>query len=242
LLFIILTATVATSIILSESRTQTTSKTTTVITPSIATANETRLVINLAFPNGTRFNGGDLVAGSTITKGANGSYTFTTLIPGNYSLSFQGNESVYLPPTTVHLSPGISFANLTIYRMEIYTLIETANLGYNNSQPGPLIQVPNGTAVRIVLHNNTTLIHNLAIVQTLGNVSGSNIMFASLSDTLNAGGSTNDTFFVNKVGAFYYECLIGSHARDGEYGYFIVTNNAGTASTTISTSIETRTL
>ncbi|MHB8566678.1 MAG: multicopper oxidase domain-containing protein [Nitrososphaerales archaeon] len=229
LLLMILSATIVSSIILSPSNLSPKSSTT-VITARVTTSSgaSTSLVVSLSFPNSTRFSEGALLASQHQSVVTNGSYVFNSLVPGNYSMSVSGNESVFLPPTTIKVSPGTSYANLTIYTLKIFTLIETSGLSYNNSQHGPAIIVENGTGVRIIIKNNTTLIHNLGVVQALGNVNASNIMFSSLSETLNAGGSTNDTFLVNKVGSFYYECLIGNHARDGEYGFFIVMNVSST--------------
>lgn len=65
-------------------------------------------------------------------------------------------------------------------------------------------------------------IHNVAVVSTLYGTNYSTILFNSLSNTFTTGGSVNDTFIVSRTGTFYNECLIGNHAKDGEFGLFIV--------------------
>lgn len=187
-----------------------------------ASANVTKLEIILAFPNGTRFSSGSLSAAGMKSQLYNESYLFSAISPGNYSLAYLGNVSVYLPPTTISVSSGLNVAKLTVYAMVTIVLVNSPNLAFNSTTPGPTILVNNGTAVRLTLKNNSSLIHDVAVVRTLGNVSTSNVLFGSTSDTLNAGGTTNDTFVVNTPGSFYYQDLIGNHAKDGEYGYFIV--------------------
>jgi len=233
LLSIIVVATIVTALIFQPNvHTQTTAPTVTASVTS-ATNSSTSLLVTLHFPNGTRFTGGTLTAGTASSQTVNGSYYFPALLPGNYSIAFSATPPgyrVYLPSTSVRVQTGINHANLTIYSLVIFVLIETSALEYNNTSPGPTISAQNNTAVRLVIRNNTTLIHNVAIVETIANSSAANILFASLSNTLNAGGTTNDTFIVNRVGLFFYECLIGSHARDGEYGTFIVTRDEPAAS------------
>lgn len=196
--------------------------TTPVVSATTSTANVTKLQIILAFPNGTRFSSGSLSAAGMISEIYNQTFLFNTIAPGNYSLTYSGNASVYLPPTTISVSSGLNVAKLAVYRMITIVLVDSPNLAYNNTTPGPSIVVDNGTAVRLTLKNNSSLIHDVAVVRTLGNVSTSNVLFGSTSDTLNAGGTTNDTFIVSTPGSFYYQDLIGNHAKDGEYGYFLV--------------------
>ena len=59
-------------------------------------------------------------------------------------------------------------------------------------------------------------------MSNLYNTSVSNVLFNSLSNTINAGGTSNDTFIVSKIGTFYYQSMVGNQARQGEYGYFTV--------------------
>ena len=226
LLSIIIGATALTAFFFQPNvRTLTTAPTVTASVRS-ATNSSTSLLVALHFPNGTRFSAGTLTTGSSTSEQANGSYFFPSLPPGNYSIAFSQTppvSHVYLPSTSVRIQTGFNHASLTIYSLSVFVLVETSGLEYNDSAPGPTITVQNDTAVRFVIRNNTTLIHNVAVVETIANSSAANILFASLSNTLNAGGTTNDTFVVSSVGLFFYECLIGSHAHDGEYGTFIVT-------------------
>jgi Multicopper oxidase len=204
------------------------SATTQRITASISSVGSnatTELVLSLRFPNGTKFSAGSLIAaGSTLSKPVNGDYFFSHLTPGNYSITTASSfpSGLYLPSNTIGVNSGRNFANLTLYTLQVFVLIQTSGLSYNGTQPGPAIHGKNESAVRIVLRNNTTLIHNIAIVQTLGNSNATNILFSSNSNSLNPGGTTNDTFIVNEAGSFFYSCLIGSHSSDGEWGVFEV--------------------
>ena len=222
LLAIIVIGTVITALVISPTRAEQSPSTTFVTARNTNSGSTTKLTVFLTFQNGTRYSSGSLGANQLLSRVENGSYIFSPIDPGNYSITMNNGSSLYLPPTTIKISAGSNFANLTIYSLKVFTLVEQSGLSYNGTQPGPPIEVANGTAVRIIIINNTTLIHNLAIVQNLYNLSSSQILFVSLSNTLNAGGTTNDTFVASRVGSFYYECLIGNHARAGEYGYFIV--------------------
>ncbi|MGI0090983.1 MAG: hypothetical protein ACREBS_04680 [Nitrososphaerales archaeon] len=184
--------------------------------------NKTQLAVKMNFPNGSNFDSGVLYAGSLSTNASNGEFVFPKINPGTYPLSIKGARSVYLPPTVLQLSAGVNFANITVYPVNTFVLYFSNGLYINGTQPGPSIIVPNASAVELVLINNTTLIHNLAVVRTLGNESSENILFNSLSYPLNAGGTLNDTFVVTTPGYFYYEDLIGNHARAGDNGPFYV--------------------
>jgi hypothetical protein len=112
--------------------------------------------------------------------------------------------------------------SVTVYPLSVFSLTATSSLSFNGTQPGPIISVRNATAVRLIIFNNTTQIFNIAVVSSLYNTSTSNVLFNSLSGTVNGGGTLTDTFIANKVGTFYYQSLIGNQAREGEYGYFTV--------------------
>ena len=189
------------------------------------TSESTELFVRLIFPNRTESTKGILSAGPFSANGTSGAYPFPKITPGNYTLSLSGAPEVYLPPTTLDVSLGSNYANVTVYKLNTFLLYDTNGLTLNGTQPGPPIQVANGTAVRIVLRNNTTLIHNIAVVKNLSNTNSSNIMFDSTSQTLNAGGTTNDTFVVTIPGSYYYADLIGNYAHDGEWGFFLVLPN-----------------
>jgi hypothetical protein len=222
LLLVIVCATVITAIAFPSPSAKPTLTPPVVSARTTSSATVTKLQITIAFPNGTRFVSGSLSAGGMKSVIFNETYLFDSITPGNYSVTYSGNQSVYLPPTTVSVSSGINVAKLTVYKIVTFVLVNSPNLTFNNTSPGPSIMVDNGTAVRITLRNNSSLIHDFAVVKILGNVSTSNVLFGSTSDTLNAGGTTNDTFVVTSPGSFYYQDLIGSHAKDGEYGYFLV--------------------
>ena len=184
--------------------------------------NRTDLFVRLAFANGTLLRGALLSAGPYLANSSTGTYEFPKIQPGNLSLLLSARVPAYLPPAEIDVLTGTNYANVTVYPLSIFTLILNNGLDINGSQPGPPIQAKNSTAVRLVIRNNTTLIHNIAVSNTLDNISSSNILFSSLSITLNAGGSTNDTFIVTNPGEYYYVDLIGNHAKDGEYGAFLV--------------------
>lgn len=223
LLSIILAATVLASIVYMPRRSTPQPTTTALVSTSSAPSNETKLVVRARLPNGTNFSSGLLHAGDFSTNASsNQQYVFSKINPGTYPLSFTEAGTIYLPPTNVKVSAGLNHANITIYPLSIFVIYETDGLSLNGTQPGPTIQVMNGTAVQLVIRNNTTLIHSLAVVESVANESSANILFNSLSDTLNAGGTTNATFVVTMPGSFFYEDIIGNHARVGEYGVFDV--------------------
>jgi hypothetical protein len=189
---------------------------------SSTTVNQTELIVTMHFPNGSSFNSGVLYAGTQSVNSSNGQFVFSKISPGTYPLSLKKANNVYLSPTNVQLSSGANHVNVLVYSMSTFFLYFNDGLSINGTQPGPPIIVSNATAVELVIFNNTTLIHNLGIVESLTNENSSNILFSSLSLTLNAGGSTNDTFVVAKSGSYYYEDLIGNHGHDGDYGSFYV--------------------
>lgn len=198
--------------------------------PSLATPsttsisqNVTSLTISIRFPNGTSLVSADIaIAGVDGVEIRRGVYSFSNVRPGIYSVNFSGPPNVFFPPTQIKVQAGLNLLNLTVYRLEYFRLYQSTSPGYNGTSPGPPISVVNGTAVEFLIFNNSTLIRNFAIVRELYNTSSNNILFDSLSSTLNGGGSANDTFIVTSPGFFYYEDMIGSHARDGDYGYFVV--------------------
>jgi hypothetical protein len=186
------------------------------------TTNSTELIVHLFFPNGTRLTSGDMFADTIPTQNTSEKFVFSPMNPGSYALNLTGVEGVFLPPTIAQVSPGLNALDVTVYPLKIIVLIATSSLSFNGTQTGPIITVHNNTAVRLVIHNNTTQIFNIAVVSSLYNTSTSNVLFDSLSSTVNGGGTLNDTFIVNKIGTFYYQSLIGNQAREGEYGYFTV--------------------
>jgi hypothetical protein len=193
-------------------------------TSSSVVGNKTALTVFLRFANGTQLSSGRMFLGNipsnrTTTCG----YGFYSVTPGTYPMNLTGEPTVFLPPTSIRVLSGSNVAVLTVYPLVVFSLYLSSSPGYNGSSPGPDLQVKNGTAVRVVITNNSTLIHDFAVVATVFNTSSSNVLFNSLSETMNAGGSTTDTFIVNSSGYFFYEDLIGSHARDGYYGFFIAT-------------------
>jgi hypothetical protein len=189
---------------------------------SSSTANQTELIVSMHFPNGSSSDSGVLYAGTQSVNSSNGEYNFSKITPGIYPLSLKKASNVYLSPTNVQLSSGVNHVDVLVYAVSIFVLYFNNGLSINGTQPGPPIIVSNASAVELVIFNNTTLIHNLGIVESLTNQNSSNVLFDSLSLTLNAGGSTNDTFVVNKSGSYYYEDLIGNHGHDGDYGSFYV--------------------
>jgi hypothetical protein len=192
-------------------------------TSSSNNLNETNLILSLKLPNGTSFTSGTAFVGSYASSVVNGSYLFSNITPGTYSLNYTGAPNIFIPPFTMKLSKGVNFVNETIYPLRFFVLVETSGLSYNGTQPGPSLSVRNNTAVRIEIFNNTTQINNFAVVLNLANVSQTNVLFNSLSNNLSPGGSTNDTFIVSRTGPFYYTSLIGSQSKDGENGRFLVT-------------------
>ncbi len=186
------------------------------------TLNQTDVIINLKLPNGTTFTGGIAQIGRYRANVTGGSYVFQDVAPGTYSLNFTAAPNFFVPPFTMKLAPGVkNLVNETIYPLEHFVLIETSGLKYNGTQPGPRLNVPNGSAVSVEIFNNTTQINDFAVVRNLSNSNQSNIMFNSLSDSLSPGGSARITFIVNETGYFYYTSLIGSQSKDGQYGYLI---------------------
>jgi lipoprotein-anchoring transpeptidase ErfK/SrfK len=163
-----------------------------------------------------------MFAGSVPSNTTSNNYEFSPINPGSYSLNLTGVPGVYFPAITTQVSPGVNLLSVVVFALKVFVLIATSNLSFNGTQPGPIITVRNNTAVRLVIHNNTTQIFNVAVVSSLYNTSTSNVLFNSLSSTVNAGGTLNDTFIVTKIGTFYYQSLIGNQAREGEYGYFTV--------------------
>lgn len=114
--------------------------------------------------------------------------------------------------------------NETIHPLRFFVLIETSGLAYNGTQPGPQLNVINGTAVKVEIFNNTSQINDFAVVvRNLSYTNQSNVLFNSLSNNLSPGGSTNDTFIVRTTGSYFYTSLIGSQSKDGEYGHFVST-------------------
>ncbi len=191
-----------------------------VASTSTGVTNASSLVIRLSYPNGTVVSSGMMFAGSMQSVTVANHYVFNNTSPGTYALNITGVKGIYLPPTSVKVFSGLNNLNITVYQLSTFVLVQFPNLSFNGTQPGPEIKVPNGTAVRFVVINNTTLIQNVAVTRTLYNSSFSNVLFNSLSDTLSAGGTVNATFIVSETGLFYYQCLIGNDARVGEYGYF----------------------
>ena len=64
----------------------------------------------------------------------------------------------------------------------------------------PIISVSNETAVRLIIFNNTTQIFNIAVVSSLYNTSTSNVLFNSLSGTVNGGGTSKRDFHSEQSG------------------------------------------
>lgn len=221
LLTLIILSTSLVALIATPTRGQPLTSTLIPITSSVST-NTTKLAIDMYFPNGTRESSGEIFAGAFKSTLLDNQYVFDNIIPGIYSLNTTGIPNVYLPSTSVKVIAGLNSLNITAYQIAVFPLTETPNLSFNGTQPGPTIIVKNNTAVMLIIHNNTTLIHNVAVVSTLYDTNYSTILFNSLSNTITAGGSVNDTFIVSRTGTFYYECLIGNHAKDGEFGLFIV--------------------
>lgn len=193
-----------------------------VVSTVASKTNSTDLVVRLAFPNGTNPKVGALQAGSLQGRLLEGNYVFNNVTPGVYPLNFTGGPNIYFPSATVKVSAGVNSLNVTVYQLETFDILVGTGPLLNGSTPAPTIQVTNDTVVRFAIHNNTTLIQNLAIVGSLNNTEYSNVLFNSLSETISAGGSANDTFLVSNTGSYFYACLIGNDARLGEYGYFLV--------------------
>jgi len=193
-----------------------------VASTTTAATNSTNLVVQLFFPNGTSVNSGEMTAGSLQSKHLNDQYLFDNITAGMYQLNFTNSGAVYFPATQVKVSNGVNVLNVTVYQLEVFHIIVNSGPTLNNTVPAPPISVLNDTVVQFVIYNNTTLIQNLAVVNTLYNSNYSNILFNSLSDSVSAGGTVNEIVHVSKIGLFYYECLIGNDAKDGEYGYFQV--------------------
>jgi hypothetical protein len=185
--------------------------------------NTTELIIRLYYSNGTEITSGKMFAGTIESNATNSEYMFKDILPGIYQLNITGVPEVYMPSASVKVVTGINLLNVTVYQERTFYIVETANLSFNNTEPGPSINVKNGTAVTFIIYNNTTLIQNVAVVNSLYNTNYSSVLFNSLSNTITAGGSVNDTFIVTQAGNFYYECLIGNDAKAGEYGFFVVT-------------------
>jgi hypothetical protein len=199
--------------------THTITATTTVVSTTNTT---TRLMVTLEFPNGSRLETGNLTANGLLGSFSSGEFNFSGIRPGTYQFNLTGAPSTYLPPISAQVSPGENFLNLTIYQLAVFHLVNTPNLAFNGTQPGPIINVKNATAVRLVIYNNTTQIFNVAVVRDLYNTSLDNVLFNSLSSTISAGGSVNGTFIASAVGTFYYQSMTGNQAKQGEYGYFTV--------------------
>jgi len=178
--------------------------------------------VTLTFPNGTRLTKGSLHAGSLTANFSSGRFVFTGLSSGNYELNLTGVNNTYLQPVTARVSPGLNPQNLTVYPVFTFHLTVVESLSFNGTQPGPIINVRNDSAIRLVIRNNTTQVFNVAVVANLYNTSADNALFNSLSSTISAGGSVNDTLIVTQVGTFYYQSMTGNQARQGEYGYFTV--------------------
>jgi hypothetical protein len=185
--------------------------------------NSTQLSVTASFPNGTKLSNGTLYAGTIGANLTSGHFNFNNLGPGSYQLNLTGTPNTYLPPVRAQVSLGLNFLNLTVYQLAIVHLTDNSSLSFNGTQPGPTIEVKNGTATKLVIQNNTTQVFNIAVVSDLYNTSSSNILFNSLSSTTSAGGSVNDTFIVSQVGEFYYQSMTGNQAKQGEYGFFTVT-------------------
>jgi hypothetical protein len=192
------------------------------VTTTPAVTNSTQLIVDLAFSNGTILTNGSLLAGSMPGSLVSGHFVFNGLGPGSYPLNLTASSNVYLPPITARVSPGTNILNLTIYQLATFHLAVTWQLAFNGTQPGPIINVVNGSAVRIVIQNNTTQVFDIAVVQNLYNTSADNVLFNSLSSTISAGGSADDTFIVSTPATFYYQSMTGNQAKQGEYGYFSV--------------------
>ena len=190
---------------------------------SSATTKSTSLFVRLSFPNGTIFTDGRMYAGSIRSQVFSDKYEFSPIDPGTYDLNLGNVSGVYLPPSSVKVLQGVDELNVTVYPLSVFRIVETPNLSLNNTRPGPEIIVKNSTAVTFIVNNNTTLIQNLAVVSNLYNTNYSSVLFDSLSSTINAGGTVNQTFVVDQVGYFYYTCLIGNDASTGEFGLFVVT-------------------
>ncbi len=193
-----------------------------VTTTSSTTVNATELTVMMDFPNGSTFDSGILSAGTLSANATRGEFFFPKIAPGTYPLALKNTTHVYLLPTNLKLRAGLNYANVTVYQMNTFVIYLNNGLSMNGTQPGPAIIAHNASAVELVIINNSTLIHNVGVVMNLGNASSLNILFNSLSLTLSAGGSTNDTFIVTRTGNFYYEDLIGDHALAGDYGFFYV--------------------
>ena len=193
-----------------------------VVSRETSKTNTTVLAVRLYFPNGTSPQAGNMDAGSYHSEFIDNQYVFGGIAPGNYQLNWTGGPDIFFPSVQVKVTPGINSLNVSVFQLETFDIIVTAGPELNGSVPAPTIKVPNNTVVQFYIHNNTTLIQNLAIVSSLNNTNFSSIMFNSLSNNIGAGGSTNDTFIVNRTGNFFYECLIGNDARAGEYGEFLV--------------------
>jgi FtsP/CotA-like multicopper oxidase with cupredoxin domain len=195
-----------------------------VATTSSTSINATKLIISLQLSNGTMYTSGSLFAGQYQSSYLNGSYVFQDIPPASYSLNFTGPNNIFFPPLKIVVQRGVNLVKAAIFPLESLKLVETSGFAYNGTLPGPTIDVRNGTAMRIELFNNTTQITDLAIVNSLSNFNQSSVEFNSVSNTLSPGGSTNDTFIVSSLGTFYYTSLIGSQARNGQYGHFIVSS------------------
>jgi hypothetical protein len=197
---------------------QTVSATTLTTVPTIT--NSTELLVTLSFPNGTKLLNGSLYSGTTRANLTSGKFEFSGLGPGNYQLNLTKTENTYLPPTSAKVSSGLNLLNLTVYQLVIFHLIDNSSLFFNGTQPGPPIYVKNDTATKLVIRNNTSQVFNVAVVMDLYNTTAANVLFDSLSSTISAGGSVNETFIVSEVGSFYYQSMTGNQARQGEYGFF----------------------
>lgn len=184
--------------------------------------NTTFLAVKLSFPNGTIPQVGTMNAGTFESEFIDRQYVFGNITPGQYKLNWSGSPDIYFPSVQVEVTPGMNSLNITVFQQESFDIFVTAGPELNGTVPAPSIRVLNNTVVQFFIHNNTTLIQNLAVVSSLNNTNYSSIMFNSLSNNIGAGGSSNDTFVVSHAGKFFYECLIGNDARAGEYGEFIV--------------------
>ena len=193
-----------------------------VVSTVASKTNRTQLVVRIAFPNGSSPNVGDLFAGSLEAQHQDNKYVFNNVTPGLYQLNFSGSPGIYFPISSAKVLAGLNSLNVTVYQLETFDIVVTEGPMFNNSTPAPLIQVPNDTVVQFAIHNNTTLIQNVAVVDSLNNTEYSSVLFNSLSETIGAGGSSNDTFLVSKTGGFFYACLIGNDAKLGEFGLFLV--------------------
>jgi hypothetical protein len=222
LLSVILASITIVAITTTPNREQALTSTSLIVSRETSSTNLTTLAVKLFFPNGTGENVGEMYAGSFESQHVRNQYLFDNITPGTYQRNLTGASGIYFPSGAVRVSSGTNFLNITVYQLEAFDIVVTAGPTLNYSSPGPTITVLNGTMVRFAIYNNTTLIQNLAVVKMLNNTESSNVLFNSSSDTINAGGSVNDTFVVSKVGSFFYECLIGNDARDGESGQFIV--------------------